>query len=209
MKEFASIYHKLDRQCCYHSRHLGHLKGLLENDDWTRIVHGSKSGQVLDLGNLEIINALVLFNTRMLDHQKDTITVHKLGAKLPNKQQVEQHHADRMEELGIKYELESNHAARTKFILAKRKLRKEPTISKLRSLRDFTLAHNIEPEKKLDKATLNDLLEITEAVNELVDLAGYILVRCEKVYPQLSDRAEKATKMLFAALPTLADVEKE
>jgi hypothetical protein len=209
MKEFASIYHKLDRQCCYHSRHLGHLKGLLENDDWTRIVHGSKSGQVLDLGNLEIINALVLFNTRMLDHQKDTITVHKLGAKLPNKQQVEQHHADRMKELGIKYELESHYAARNKFFLANKKLHKKTTISKLKSLRDLKLAHNIEPEKKPDKATLNDLMVITEAVNELVDLAGYIVLRHEKHYPQLSDRAEKTTRMLFAALPTLADVEKE
>jgi hypothetical protein len=42
-----------------------------------------------------------------------------------------------------------------------------------------------------------------------VDLAGYIALRCQKVYPELSDRSEKATRMLFAALPSLADVEKE
>jgi hypothetical protein len=209
MEKFASIYHKLDRQCCHHSRHLGHLKGLFENDDWTRIVQGSKSGHVLDLGNLEIINALVLFNTRMFDQQTDTITVNKLSAKLPNEQQVEQHHADRMKELGIKYELESHYAARDEFVLANKELRKKPTISMLKSLRDLKLAHNIEPAKKPDKATLNDLVVITEAVNELVDLAGYIVLRHEKHYPQLSDRAEKTTRMLFAALPTLADVEKE
>jgi hypothetical protein len=210
MKKFARIYQKLDRQCCHHSRHLGHLKGLFENDDWTRIVHGSKSGHALDLGNLEIINALVLFNTRMFDQQTDTITVHKLSAKLPNEQQVEQYHADRMEELGIKYELESHYAARKKFILANRKLHKKSTISKLKSLRKLKLAHNIdEPAQKPDKATLNDLVVITEAVNGLVDLAGYIVLRHEKHYPQLSDRAEKTTRMLFAALPTLADVEKE
>jgi hypothetical protein len=114
-----------------------------------------------------------------------------------------------MEELGIKYELESHYVARTKFVSANRKLQKNSIISKLKSLRDFKLAHNIEPEKKPDKATLNDILVITEAVNELVDLAGYIVLRHLKHYPQLSDRAEKETRMLFAALPTLADVENE
>jgi hypothetical protein len=147
MEKFASIYHKLDRQCCHHSRHLGHLKGLFENDDWTRIVHGSKSGHVLDLGNLEIINALVLFNTRIFDKGNDTITIRKLSKKLPTEQQIKQHHADRMEELGIKYELESHYAARNKFVFANKKLHKKSTISKLKSLRDLKLAHNIEPEK--------------------------------------------------------------
>ena len=83
MDEFAELHRKLHKQCSYHSRHYGHLKALIENDDWMRVVDGSVSGRVLLLGNSEITNALVLFNTRMLDTGPDTITVRRLGKKLP------------------------------------------------------------------------------------------------------------------------------
>lgn len=128
---------------------------------------------------------------------------------LPSEQTIREHHADRMAKLGLKYEPERHSMARAEFISENRKLQRSSIISKLKSFRDFRLAHNIEPEKELDKATLNDLLEITEAVNKLVDLAGYILESSLKVYPQLSDRAEKTTRMLLAALPALVDIEKE
>ena len=209
MEKFASLYGKLDRQCSYYSRHLGHLKGLLENDDWSRIVDRSMSGRPLMLGNSEIINALVLFNTRMFDRQTDTITVRKLCANIPTEQEIEQHHADRMSKIGIEYELERYYSARLELISGNRELKRHPTICKLKSLRDYTLAHNIEPENKPDKATLSDLLELTEAVNGLVDLAGYIVVSSRGVYRGLSERADKETRMMLAALPALADVEKE
>lgn len=86
MIEFSDLYEKLDSQCSYYARHLGHLKALMENDDWVRVAGGSISGHVLALGNSEIINALVLFNTRMFDTAPDTITVHKLAKKLPTEE---------------------------------------------------------------------------------------------------------------------------
>lgn len=54
MDEFADIYEKLNKQCRYYSQHLGHLKALIENDDWMRVVDGSMSGRSLLLGNSEI-----------------------------------------------------------------------------------------------------------------------------------------------------------
>lgn len=209
METFVGLYGKLDRQCSYYSRHLGHLKGLLENDDLPRIIDGSKSGRLLLLGNSEIINALILFNTRMFDQGPDTITVHRLCSNIPTEGMIKQHHADRMAKIGIEYELERYFLARSELISESRELKKDPAICKLKSLRDYTLAHNIESETEPDRATLNDLLELTEAVNKLVDLAGYIVDSRWGVYRGFSDRAEKETRMLFAALPALADVEKE
>jgi hypothetical protein len=104
LEEFARLYKKLDKQCSYYCRHLGHLKGLIENDDWMRVVDGSTSGRVLLLGNSEITNALILFNTRMFDDGPDTITIHKLSSKLPTNEEIENHHRSRMQQLGFFYE---------------------------------------------------------------------------------------------------------
>ncbi|MCP4319544.1 MAG: hypothetical protein GY789_27060 [Hyphomicrobiales bacterium] len=209
MDEFADLYEKLHKQCSYHSRHLGHLKALIENDDWMRVVDGSMSGRVLLLGNSEITNALILFNTRMFDTGPDTITVHRLGRMVPTEQEIEQHHAARMKKIGFEYPVDRYFVAREQFIAANRELKGNSTSSKLRSLRDYTLAHNIEPETEPEKATLNDLLELTEAVTDLVDLAGYIVTSSKGVYRDFSGRSEKETRMLYAALPALATAENE
>lgn len=209
MDEFRKIYSSLDKQCNYYSRHTGHLKALIDNDDWMRVVDGSMSGRVLLLGNSEIINALILFNTRMFDQGADTITIHKLGRNLPNNQEIARHHLARMKEIGIEYPVDRYFSARERFITANRELRNNRTASKLSLLRDYTLAHNINPEIDPERATLNDLLDLTEAVTDLVDLAGYIVASSRRVYRSFSSRSEKETRMLYAALPALATVEKE
>jgi hypothetical protein len=209
MDEFADIYTKLDKQCSYYSRHLGHLKALIDNDDWMRVVDSSMSGRVLLLGNSEITNALVLFNTRMFDHGKDTITVHKLCRKLPTEEEIERHHLARMKEIGLDYPVKRYFLVRKRFITANRELKRSSTTSKLRCLRDYTLAHNINPEIEPEYVTLKDLLELTEAVTDLVDLAGYIVASSQRVYRGFSDRSAKETSMLYAALPALATAEKE
>lgn len=209
MDEFANLYEKLHKQCSYYSRHLGHLKALIENDDWMRVVDGSMSGRVLLLGNSEITNALILFNTRMFDTGPDTITVRRLGRRVPTEQEIEQHHAARMRNIGIEYPVDRYFLAREQFIAANRELRGNSTSSKLRSLRDYTLVHNIEPETEPEQATLNDLLELTEAVTDLVDLAGYIVSSSQGVYRDFSGRSENDTRMLYAALPALATAENE
>jgi hypothetical protein len=167
------------------------------------------SGRVLLLGNSEIVNALVLFNTRMFDQGPDTITIHKLSRKLPTEQEIEMHHIARMKEIGISYTVDRFFLARERFITANRELKKNPTTSKLRSLRDYILAHNINPKIEPERATLNDLLELTEAVTDLVDLAGYIITSSHAVYRGFSDRSEKETRMLYAVLPALAVAEKK
>jgi hypothetical protein len=167
------------------------------------------SGRVLLLGNSEITNALVLFNTRMFDHGGDTITIHKLGKKVPTEQEIERHHLARMKEIGIDYPVDRYLLARERFIAANRDLRKSSTTPKLKFLRDYTLAHNMNPEIQPEYATLNDLLVLTEAVTNLVDLAGYIVASSQGVYRSFSDRSEKETRMLYAALPELATAEKE
>jgi hypothetical protein len=207
MDEFAVLYEKLHKHCCYYSRHLGHLKALIENDDWIRVVDSSMSGRVLLLGNSEITNALILFNTRMLDSGRDTITVRRLAKKLPTEQEIEQHHTARMTEIGTKYPVDRYLLARNHFLEANRALNANSTSSKLRRLRDYTLAHNIEPEVEPERATLNDLLQLTEAVTHLVDLAGYIVRSSRGVYRDFSSQSEKETRMLYAALPTLVDIE--
>ncbi|MCL6284326.1 hypothetical protein M3P21_12395 [Ruegeria sp. 2012CJ41-6] len=207
MDEFARLYDELDKQCRYYCRHLGHLKGLIENDDWIRVVDGSTSGRVLLLGNSEITNALILFNTRMFDTQTDTVTIHKLASKLPTEKVIEKYHRNRMEEVGIRYELEAYFSARSAFSKAKRALRGNGTLEKLRPLRNHVLAHNIVQEIETESATLNDLVELTEAVNELVDLAGYIVTSTRSAYREFSSSAEKETRMLFAKLPALAAIE--
>ncbi|UWQ78774.1 hypothetical protein K3725_15915 [Leisingera sp. S132] len=209
MEEFSRIHNELDKQCRYYCRHLGHLKGLIENDDWIRVVDGSMSGRVLLLGNSEITNALILFNTRMFDSQPDTVTIHKLARKLPTEQEIETYHNTRMKEEGVRCELEAYFSARSRFVEVRRALKGNKTQDKLRSLRDYTLAHNIVPETKPERATLNDLVGLTETVNELVDLAGYILNSTRSVYRDFSSRAEKETRMLYAALPVLTTVEAE
>lgn len=209
MDEFADLHNKLHKQCSYHSRHYGHLRALIENDDWMRVVGGAMSGRVLLLGNSEITNALILFNTRMLDTGPDTITVRKLAKKLPTKEEIEQHHTERMTKIGIEYSVDRYFLAREEFIKANRELKKDSTSSKLKSLRDYRLAHNIEPETEPEKATLNDLLDLTDTVTNLVDLAGYIVESSRGIYRDFSDRSEKETKMLYAALPALATAENE
>lgn len=209
MDEFARLHDALDKHCRYYCRHLGHLKGLIENDDWLRVVDGSISGRVLVLGNSEIVNALILFNTRMFDTQSDTLTVRKLARKLPTEQEIEAYHRTRMAEERINYELERYYSARSDFIEANRTLSKNKIEGKLRSLRNYELAHNIVPETEPERATLNDLLQLTEMVNELVDLAGYIVNSSRSVYRDFASRAEKETKMLYAALPVLATIEEE
>jgi len=207
MDEFSDLYEKLHKHCSYYSRHLGHLKALIENDDWMRVVDGSMSGRVLLLGNSEITNALILFNTRMLDTGPDTITVRRLAKKLPTKEEIEQHHAARMTEIGIEYPVDRYFSARNDFIEANRALNGNSTSSKLRSLRNYTLAHNIEPEVEPERATLNDLLQLTEAVTNLVDLAGYMVTSSRGVYRDFSSVSERETRMLYASLPTLATIE--
>ena len=197
----------LDKQCSYHCRHLGHLKGLIDNDDWLRVVNGSLSGRALLLGNSEITNALVLFNTRMFDTRGDTVTLHKLARTLPSEQEIEEYHTNRMEEVGITYELECYYSVRSEFTEARRELTKNRTHNRLRSLRDYTLAHNLLPDTEPERATLNELIQLTELVNELVDMAGYLVKGSRLVYSDYADRAEKETRMLFAALPALATVE--
>lgn len=209
MDEFIDLYKRLDKQCNYYSRHLGHLKGVIGNDDWMRVVDGSISGRALLLGNSEITIALVLFNTRMLDPEPDTITVHKLARNLPTEQEIENFHSLRMQDLGIKYKLDKYLSARNDFTISKRNLSKNRIHSKLRSLRNYTLAHNIEPKTELEKATLNDLIEVTEATLDLVDLAGYIVTSSKSVYRDFSAQSEKETRMLLAALPSLSKTEKE
>ena len=207
VREFVSAYENLHKQCSYYCRHLGHLKGLIENDDWVRVVDGSTSGRVLLLGNSEVINALVLFNTRMFDTGKDTISIHRLARYLPDETEIERHHKEIMGEIGFEYELKRHYTARCEFIQARRRLVKDNPQRALRSLRDYTLAHNIEPETEPRKATLNDLVHLTEAVNELVDLAGYVVRGSRSVYRDFADKAERETKMLYAALPKLTDIE--
>ena len=207
MEEFARIYEMLDKQCRYHCRHLGHLKGLIDNDDWMRVVNGSLSGRALLLGNSEITNALVLFNTRMFDTHGDTVTIHKLARALPSEEAIQEHHSNRMAEVGIAYELERYYSVRSEFVEARRELTKNGTHNRLRSLRDFHLAHNLAPDTEPERATLNELVQLTELVNELVDMAGYLVNSSRSVYREFSDRAEKETRMLFAALPVLATVE--
>lgn len=208
MKDFINLYEKLHKQCSYYSRHLGHLKALIENDDWMRVVDGSMSGRVLLLGNSEITNALIMFNTRMFDTGPDTITIHGLGRKVPSELEIEHHHAARMKEIGIQYDLKRYLVARSDLIEANRKLKKNSASSKLRSLRDYTLAHNIDPDTEQGCVSLRDLLDLTEAVNELVDLAGYIVTGSRKVYRSFADRSEVETRMLYSALPALANAEK-
>lgn len=209
MEEFIELHKKLDRQCSYYCRHLGHLKGLIDNDDWLRVVDDSMSGRVLLLGNSEITNALILFNTRMFDTGPDAITIHSLSRKLPNEEQVKEHHNSRMQRLGFDYELERYYSARVDFVTAKRGLKNSRTEEKLRHLRNYTLAHNIEPETEPERATLNDLVQLTEDVNNLVDLAGYIIDSSCMVYRDFAKRTERETKMLYAALPALAKKEQE
>lgn len=207
MDRFIDLYRKLHRQCSYYSRHLGHMKALIENDDWMRVVDGSMSGRALLMGNSEITNALVLFNTRMFDEGSDTITVYKLGSKIPTEKKIELHHIERMREVGINYPLERYFQIRAELIAANRELKKSSTVNKLRFLRDYTLAHNINPETEPERATLNDLVELTEAVMGLVDLAGYIVESSQGVYRDSARRSEKETRMLYAVLPSLASLE--
>lgn len=127
MDEFASIYNKFDKQCSYYSRHTGHLKALIDNNDWMRVVGRSMSGRVLLMGNSEIINALVMFNTRMFDHGADTITIHKLSRNLPTEQEIERHHLERMKETGIDYPVNRYLLAREQFINDNRELKKNIT----------------------------------------------------------------------------------
>lgn len=207
MEQFSCIYAKLHRQCSYYSRHLGHIKALIDNDDWIRVVDRSISGHILLLGNSEIINALIMFNTRMFDAGSDTFTVHRLSRCVPTEQEIEEYHAVRMKKIRIEYGTDRYLTARSKFIEATRKLKKSTTISKLKALRNYTLAHNIEPENEPEKATLNDLIELTETLNEVVDLAGYIVDSTRGVYRDFADKSEEETKMLYAALPILRNVE--
>lgn len=207
LDEFADLYEKLHKHCSYYSRHLGHLKGLIENDDWIRVVDGSISGRVLVLGNSEITNALILFNTRMLDKGNDTITVRRLAKKLPTEHEIKQHHTARMREIGVHYPVDRFILARNDFIHANRALNRDSTSSKLRSLRDYTLAHYIEPEVEPERATLNDLLELTGAVTNLVGLAGYIVNSSREIYRDYSNRSETETRMLYSVLPKLATIE--
>lgn len=209
MDEFIGLYEKLNKHCSYYSRHLGHLKALIENDDWGRVVDGSVVGHVLLLGNSEITNALILFNTRMLDTGRDTITVRRLARNLPTEQELEQHHIARMIEIGIQYPVDRYFLARNDFISANRALNGNSTSSKLRALRDYTLAHNIEPAVEPERATLNDLLQLTEAVTNLVDLAGYMVKSLRGIYRDFAMRSEEETRMLYAALPPLAPIENE
>lgn len=207
MDKFVDLYRKIHRQCSYYSRHLGHMKALIENDDWMRVVDGSMLGRVLLLGNSETTNALVLFNTRMFDEGNDTITVYKLGSKIPTEKQIELHHNTRMKEIGIKYPLERYFQTRAQLIAANRELKKSSTVNKLRFLRDYRLAHNISPETEPKRATLNDLIELTEAVMGFVDLAGYIVEGSQGIYRDSAGRSEKETRMLYAVLPSLASLE--
>ena len=55
-----SVRWVLDKQCGYYARHLGHVKGLIENDDWLGVVDKSVTGHVLLMGNTEITNSLIL-----------------------------------------------------------------------------------------------------------------------------------------------------
>ena len=114
-----------------------------------------------------------------------------------------------MSRIGITYSVDRHFLAREEFIKANRELKKDGTSSKLKSLRDYRLAHNIEPETEPEKATLNDLLELTDAVTNLVDLAGYILDSSRGIYRDFSDQSERETRMLYAALPTLAAAEND
>lgn len=114
-----------------------------------------------------------------------------------------------MQRLGFDYELERYYSARVDFVTAKRGLKNSRTEEKLRHLRNYTLAHNIEPETEPERATLNDLVQLTEDVNNLVDLAGYIIDSSCMVYRDFAKRTERETKMLYAALPALAKKEQE
>ncbi|MFD0859199.1 AbiU2 domain-containing protein [Roseovarius aquimarinus] len=209
MEEFVRLYKNIHKHCSYYCRHLGHLKGLIGNDDWIRVVDGSMSGRALALGNSEIINALVLFNTRMFDTGRDAITIHSLCRNLPSDLEIEQYHSERMAKIGITYEIERYFAAKRQFVELNRRVRNNSTLSQLKSLRDYTLAHNIDPKTKFDRATLKDLLDLTERVHEIVDQAGYIVESSRNVYRDFPKRAEKETRMLCAALPMLASIERE
>lgn len=209
MQEFVTVYEALHKQCSYYSRHLGHAKALIGNDDWKRVAGGSMLGRVLLLGNSETTNALILFNTRMFDKQKDTIDLHKLGGKVPTEEEIKLHHAQRMKRIKIKYPVKRYFEARSDLIAAYRSLKKNSTSRKLRSLRDYSLAHNIEPSTEPERATLNDLIELTEAVNEVVDLAGYIVDSTRGTYRDQAARSEEETRRLYSVLPELKAVERE
>lgn len=208
MEEFLRIFGTLDKQCRYYCRHLGHLKGLVENADWQRVVDGSQMGRVLLLGNSEIINALILFSTRMLDKDSDAFSIYRLSRNLPTEQEIETYHSARMEELGVDYSLENHFCARSKFVVDRRALTGSTTETRLRRLRDYSLAHNFEADTSSERATLNDLIQLTEQVNELIGLAGYIVDSQRSSYSDLSNRAERETRMLYAALPVLATIER-
>ena len=127
MQKFARAHEKLHKQCGYYSRHLGHLKALIGNDDWMRVVDGSMSGRALLLGNSEVTNALILFNTRMFDTGPDTISIHCLGRNLPTNDEIKRHHEKRMAEIGISYEVARYYDAKSEFVEANRQLRKNST----------------------------------------------------------------------------------
>ncbi len=112
-----------------------------------------------------------------------------------------------MSEVGISYSLEKYFETRKRLIAANRELKKSGTVTKLKFLRDYRLAHNINPETEPERATLNDLIELTEAVTDLVDLAGYIVDSSQGIYRSFASRAETETRMLYAGLPSLATVE--
>lgn len=207
MQRFASLHSKLDKQCRYYSRHLGHVRALIANDDLPRVMDDSILGRVLVLGNSEVINALILFNTRIMDNGSDTITLRKLVGVLPSGPEIEQHHKARMSDFEGEACLKRYHAATEEFRNRWHLLNKNETETKLRKLRTYVLAHNIEPEVVPERATLCDLVEFTQRVHELVDLAGFIANSTSPFLSELSDSAEKQTKAFYAVLPPLVSIE--
>lgn len=208
MQDFIRTYRVLDKQCRYYARHLGHVKGLLDNDDWMRVVHDSMTGFVLFMGNTEITNALILFNTRMFDSGNDTQTILKLGNCIPCEKALVQHHVKRMQEININYDTGDYVQVRKELVLRLRKLRSNKTSVRLKNLRDHVLAHNIPPKLETEKATLNDLVRLTEEVLGAVDLAGYLVESSRGVYSDLTKIYEKHTREFLSILPRLSEVER-
>jgi hypothetical protein len=173
------------------------------------VVEQSDSGRVLVLGNSEIANALVLFNTKLLDKGRDAFSIHRLARVFPSEAELEAFHESRMKELGIVCDIRRFVDARAEFFASKKILLKHGAIGSLQHIRNTLLAHHLEEREAPLTATYFQLIEVTEALMHLVEVAGYSIGEPRRLFPDFTKRAEDETKLFYSILPPLAAEERK
>ncbi|MEL6549686.1 MAG: hypothetical protein AAFQ54_05495 [Pseudomonadota bacterium] len=209
MQTFIEFHDRLHKECSYYSRHIGHLKALLENGDWPRVVNGSDTGRVLLMGNVEITNALVMYLCRMMDKNEDANSVHRLSRNLPDVAAIKSFHNERMLAMGISYNLDRHITARDSYVREWREAKKPKHFHRIKQLRDAAIAHNLPRFDAQNAPTYNEVIELAERLCSIVDLAGYIAKSTRGIYQSQIEKAAQETSLLFSILPSLEQLEAE